>query len=137
MKVVFDANIYISGIFWNGAPRELLRRAIAGGVELLVSKYILEEIKTVLWRDFGMSLGDIKKVLENIVQVSEIVETTSNLDVVVDRADNEILACAIDGGAEYLVSGDRHLLDLGKYKKVKIVKAAEMMGITGRHQYLP
>jgi putative PIN family toxin of toxin-antitoxin system len=129
LRVVFDTNIYISGIFWKGTPRELLRRAIAGDIELLVSKYILEELKTVLWRDFEMGPEDIKEILENIVQVSEVVDVKSSLGVVVDKADNKVLACALDGRAEYLVSGDRHLLDLGTYKKVKVVKASEMMEI--------
>lgn len=131
MRVVFDTNIYISGIFWKGTPRDLLRRTTAGDIDLIVSKYILEEIKTMLWRDFEMRPGDIEEILENIVQVSEIVEVKSKPLVIVDEADNKILACALDGRAEYLVSGDRHLLDLGAYKGVKVIKASKMLEIIG------
>lgn len=131
MKVVFDTNIYISGIFWKGTPRDLLRHAISGDIDLIVSKDILEEIKTVLWRDFEMQPRDIKDILENIVQISEVVHVKSNLDVTCDRGDNKVLACALDGRADFLVSGDRHLLDLGKYKGVQVIKAARMLKMIG------
>lgn len=131
MRTVFDTNIYISGIFWKGIPRNLLRRATAGDMDLLVSKDILEELKTALWRDFDVQPDDINDILDNVVQISEVIEVKSNFTVIDDIDDNKILACAIDGKAKYLVSGDRHLLNLGGYRGVKIIRASEMMKIIG------
>jgi hypothetical protein len=67
-----------------------------------------------------------KDVLRVIAENSKIVEPTMRLDVVnEDAEDNKILECALAAGADIIVSGDKHLLKLGKFRKTRILPPSE------------
>ena len=59
-----------------------------------------------------------------------MVEGKAEIDVIqADPTDNKYLACALEGEADYIVSGDRHLLDVGLYQGLKIIKAKEFLNM--------
>jgi putative PIN family toxin of toxin-antitoxin system len=75
-------------------------------------------------------MGKVEEYVDIIISNSIVVSSTENLKVIeADETDNRILECAVSGRAEYIVSGDRHLLNLREYKGIKIVKATEMTEI--------
>lgn len=123
----------MTGIFWRGNPRKLIEKAISGEVELFVSKDVLDELETVLRRDFKADERRTNKIINNILKISQLIEVRTSVSAIKrDPADNKVLACAVESESEYLVSGDVHLLDLKGYKGIKIVTASEMLKILGK-----
>jgi predicted nucleic acid-binding protein len=64
-----------------------------------------------------------------ISQTATLVEPSSHLHVLQDEPDNRILECAHESQADYIVTGDRHLLDLGQYETTKVIKLAEFLAL--------
>jgi len=123
MRVVLDTNVFISAFFWDGSPRRVLERAIRGNDELLVCREILDEIADVMRRPkFGVDHVFIDYFLKSIEEVARPASITQPVpEICRDPQDNKILACAVVGGAEFIVSGDEDLLVLKEYSGTKIV----------------
>jgi putative PIN family toxin of toxin-antitoxin system len=127
--VVLDTNVLISGIVFNGKPRAVLRRILRGVVRCALSPFILEEIRTVLvGPKFGFSDSAVFQVIEKLQSMCEVVFPCAELSVVhADPDDDRILECAIEAGANVIVSGDRHLLELSVFKNIRIVCPADFL----------
>jgi putative PIN family toxin of toxin-antitoxin system len=125
-RVVFDTNIYISAFLFPGIPRKLLHMADVGVFQLIVSKQILAEFRGVLRIKFDYEIEQLA-VMENLLlSVSLVVEPKKMINrITVDPTDNRILECAVEGNADYIVSGDKHLLQLENYHSIKIISPAE------------
>lgn len=128
-KVVFDTNVWVSISLQKTLSDEFSQ--VNHGLTLLVSKDIMLEITKVLLypriaeilRKNGITE---KEILRAIAATSKIVEPTVKLTVINENAeDNKILECALAAGAGIIVSGDKHLLDLGKYGKTRILTPRE------------
>ena len=131
MKIVLDANIFISALFWGGNPKKVLERAINKTDELYISKEILEEIEDVIGRPkFHAEKEKIEYIIKSIEDISE--KITSKIKIKKgsrDIKDNKYIECAMTADADYIISGDIHLLELKQYKKIKIVTAKEYLDI--------
>lgn len=127
IKVVLDTNIYISAILFGGKPDTIIKLAREGDIEVLVSEAILAEIAEVLRKKFDWQSWQVLEVIEEIRGIATFVVPRYTLSVVKeDEADNRVLECAIEGEAQYVVSGDEHrLLPLKQYRGIKIVHPAE------------
>ena len=127
MKVVFDTNILISGIGWAGRERKLLLLALSEEYELVMSDKILKELVGVLQRKKFSHL-DKKKIFRFIdifTRVCTVVVPEKHHTVIKEDPDDDmVLDCALDVKAEYIVTGDHHLLDLKEFKGVRIVDSA-------------
>ncbi len=124
LKIVFDTNIWISSTLWKGSvANKLLAKLIENGAEIYTSLGILDEYAKVLKRDFYYSEEEIDKLVYFILSFAFVVEPEEKVFVVKeDPADNKIIECAMESGAEYILSYDRHLLDLGGYKGILMVR---------------
>ncbi len=123
LKFVFDTNVLVSALISTmGNPALLLDRA-GKSYMLFISKDILTELEDVISRDkFGFTEEEVNTIIEAIISFSEVINPGIKLDVIEsDPDDNKILECAVACGASYIVSGDRHLLELKKYGKIKII----------------
>ena len=136
IKAVFDSNIIISGLIANaGAPYEVLEAWRRRGVVLLVSDAIIEEVADVLARPFfrdkrHISKSDIARVRHALKMDAIVVPSNTHLEVVGDDPDDDrIVECALDGGADYIVSGDHHLLGLKRFRGIQIVTAREFLAV--------
>jgi putative PIN family toxin of toxin-antitoxin system len=77
-----------------------------------------------------MPFADVNRYITVIRSFSEVVAITGQLKVVVDDPDDDkVIECAVVGKADYIVTGDRHLLTLGQYSNISIVKAAQFISI--------
>jgi len=129
-RLVLDTNIFISALGWGGRPGKVLKSCISGRHELLLSLELLEELASVLRHPKFDFIPVEKKVhlLKNLAIISEIVRPAIKLNVIPeDPADNKVLECAVAGAADYIISGDAHLLDLKQYSKVRIISAEEFV----------
>lgn len=130
MRIVIDTNVLISAIFWTGKPKQLLNKARRREIIFLTSETVLKELKEVLTRGdkpFNLSAEEAERVVEEIRGVAEIIQTHSRITVCKDEMDNRVIECAVDGGAECIISGDMHLLELKLFKGVNIITVSEFL----------
>jgi hypothetical protein len=126
LRVVFDTNVLISAFAAEGLCSKLLERANKHDFMLYVSPFILEEFKRTLKIKIALSKREIKEALFILKEVVNIVDPNKQgiivKNVCRDRDDDNILAAASACRADYLITEDKDLLELNKYRKTKIFK---------------
>ena len=130
IRVTLDTNLLISALFWRGNPYRILKLCYTGKLDLILSRAIINEFRWVMIREkkFKLSEDDILKHIDIILEFSHIVEPNFSLYIITkDSSDNRILECALVGNSDYIVSGDKHLLELTEYEGTKIVTAAQFL----------
>jgi len=128
-KIVIDTNNLISALGWEGNSRDLLIRVINKEYEFIISIKQIEELKRVLdYPKFGFSKEQKRKFLEVIFEIANVIDTKLKLNVTDDEKDNMLLECAIEGEADYIISGDNDLLRLKKFRNARIVSVKEFLG---------
>lgn len=133
-KVVLDTNIYLSAIIFGGNPRKLLFLAIQNKIVLYSSAEILLEIAQKLKTKFHWSAEKINFTVKSIGQLAALVSPKEKLKIIKkDPSDNKILEAAVVAKADFIISGDNHLLKLKKYKGIKIIQAADFLLIKLEH----
>lgn len=129
MRIVVDTNVLVSGVFFGGAPSQVLGAWRDGRVELLVSPEILDEYRRVgeeLQQRFqGVSLAPFLALIALHARVVEPRPLPEG--VTVDPDDDKFFACALAGDCRLIVSGDRHLLAASGYRGVRVVKPREFV----------
>lgn len=136
MRLLLDTNVVASGLLWNGAPAQLIDAARAGDLELFTSRTLLAELARILSR-----VKFSKAIAATGFPCDELVLGYAELAIVLNPApvpptvladpdDDHVLACAVAAEADMIVSGDRHLLDLGGgYQGIPIVTPAEALRV--------
>ena len=127
IKVVLDTNIYISGIFFGGKSREVLELARNKKYKLFLSRKIIKELQDVLSKKFELSNRDIKKIIQNIKIYTHTINAPSRVKIIRDPKDDMLIDCAIAAMARYLVTGDKDLLVIEKYKQIEIMTLNDFM----------
>ena len=126
LKVALDTNVLISAILFGGKPRQILEKAIRGEIRLYLSEPILEELKGVLQRSkFDYSPEMIQFMLTELTGIADFVNPSETINIVLeDPEDNRILECAAEAKANYVISGDFHLLKLSRYLNIEVLNTA-------------
>ncbi|MDZ7697495.1 MAG: putative toxin-antitoxin system toxin component, PIN family [Deltaproteobacteria bacterium] len=75
-----------------------------------------------------MGKGKIEQLITSISNLATTFKTAPRLKVLSDDPDNRILECALDASAEFVVTGDKHLLNLTMYQDIEIIKLSEFLG---------
>lgn len=132
MRLVLDTNIVASGLLWGGNPAQLLDAAQLGEIELFTSRPLLAELSNILIRrKFAKTIEasglSIEALVLSYVDLTTVVRPAAiAAAVAADPTDDQVLACAVSAQADLIVSGDKHLLDLGgSYQNIRIVMPAE------------
>ena len=121
VKAVYDTNVWISGLLWRGKPYQCLLFARSGVVQVAYCQEILKELREKLSTKFSFSDARIHQVISDIERFGQVVTIEHKLKAVKsDPDDDKFIECALVTGAYSIVSGDRHLLDVGNYQGVKI-----------------
>lgn len=129
-KVVLDTNVYISAVLFGGNPEEIRKLSKEGKIEVLISEAIISEIADVLRRKFNWESWQISQLIDDIREVSTLIIPRQSISLIADDADNRILECALEGNAQYIISGDkRHLLPLKGYRDIRILSPDEFLGL--------
>ena len=128
-KVVLNTNVTISAFFWEGNPRKIYDLIREGKLIMLLSDDMEKEFIRVLgYEKFGLSPQEMMPFLRDLRIHARHVETKSKISVVIaDPTDDIFLECAVDGNANFVISGDRHLLDIRVYKGIEIVRGGEFL----------
>ena len=129
MRVVVDANILASGIFWGGQPGRILDLWAHGKLEFLVSLPILSEYSRILL-DLGGREGRSALAQHWVAFIGNhavVLDVHSTVRQCRDPDDDKYLQCALDGAAECIVSGDRDLLALEKCATIPIMTPRQFL----------
>jgi uncharacterized protein len=138
LRAVLDANVFVAAaIRPEGPPGLLLRRFLQGGAfELVLSPAIANEIATALTypavRKYLRGPIDTEQWLDSILLLADLVEDGKlPARVSQDPDDDKYLHAAVVGRASVIVSGDKHLLDLGDHEGIRIVSPRVFLGMVG------
>jgi putative PIN family toxin of toxin-antitoxin system len=128
VRVVLDTNVFISAlVFPEGQAARAVHAAAADRYQLLISQPIIHEVLDVLARKFDRDAEALSRVALFLADLGERVEPRRRLRVLRDEPDNRILECAVAGGAEAIVTGDRAMLALDSYEGVKIIPLRQFL----------
>ena len=133
VRVVVDTNVLVSAVINNGKSRKLVFKLLEAHVVVLSSQ-MLAELADVLSRGKFLVTGvQVDKFISILVGKAQIVQVSSISEVVLEDPDDDIVLCtALGGKADYIVSGDRHLLKLACYGKTRIVSVNEFIRIIAK-----
>jgi uncharacterized protein len=122
MKAVFDTNVLVAAFVTEGVCAKLLGRARRKQLDLVISPFIVKEFENVFLKKFSASKEQIRTATKLISEAAQIVSHESMASGICrDPDDDQILSCALSAEADYLVTGDRDLLELKEFHGIKIL----------------
>ena len=128
VRIVADSNVLISAYHFRGTPARVIDMAVNGEIELTISDAILEEVRRNLRDKFDWPEKQLAELESIIAGYANKVSPSKCLDVVkADPTDNRILECAQAGEADYIVTGDNHLLRLRQFGNIRILKPGDFL----------
>jgi len=130
MEAVIDTNVVISGLLFKGVPGRIVSLWRKGVITPCASKDIIDEyIQVLAYPKFQLSSREIEYLIyrEILPYFETVIPSTHEPIVSSDPADDKFIHCALDGSIETIISGDSHLLDLGKYKSICIMHPADFL----------
>ena len=131
LKVVFDTNVLISAWFWGGNESRLIECVEEGIINGYGSTLLFEELRrTLRYPRFSLSEEEVETICDYYLLLLKIVRPRQTINIILeDPEDNGVLECAVEAKADYIVSGDHHLLNLSRFRGIEIVGAAELLKI--------
>jgi len=135
IKIVLDTNVLVSAVLSpNGKPAQILTMVKTGDLQLIVSSEIIDEIKEVFLypqikkrNPFLQTPQQIEKFLGDLLKFAEVTPGECKVNVVSDASDNKFLECALEGEANFIISGDKHLKELRVFEGIEIVDPDEFL----------
>jgi putative PIN family toxin of toxin-antitoxin system len=130
VKVVVDTNVVISAFLFGGAPGKCMDLWQSGAIKPVASKEIVDEyIRVLTYPKFKLSEEEINYLLyQEILPFFEIIDVRPGPEIIKkDPEDDKFIRCALEARARYLISGDKHLLALKSYQKIRILSPTEFI----------
>ena len=127
MKAVFDTNVLLAAFITEGICSKILVRGRKRQFHLILCPVILREFERVLIKKFSITRNEARNILQIVSEAMHSVVSPSQSvqGICRDPDDDSILACALEAGADYLVTGDVDLLELKIFKGIRIVTPRE------------
>lgn len=135
-RVVLDTNILVSALLFKGKLSRIVDLWKKGKVIPIICRETFDEIRDVLeYPKFSLSENEIKTIIEEeVLPFFEIVGITDKVKGVCrDPDDDKFLSCAVSASADFIVSGDKDLCNLSKYKSVRIINASDFLKMFALH----
>lgn len=134
IRVVIDANQFVSALLKpESNPADVLHLVREEKIQLVISSDIVNEIRAVLlypriMKRHRRTSEQIELFLKKLLKTAVVTHSKARLDVVKDDpSDNKYLECAVEGRADYIISGDSHLTDLRSFRGITIVTPAQFL----------
>jgi len=135
LKVVLDTNVFVSSLLVKaGLPAQILDAWRERRYLLIVSPAIIAEIRATLdypriRRKYAITDEDVEQLVTLLERDALLVLGDADAAGAIpeDPTDEMVLACAVDAHADVIVSGDRHLLDLGSYRSIPILTVRQFL----------
>ncbi len=127
-KVVVDTNIFISAFGWGGNPLKIIELLERGVLRNCASEDIVKELFiAVSYPKIGFPQIVQTEILEFVLAYSDIYETKERISISPDPKDNKFIECALAADAGFIITGDKKLLSLNKYKGVRIITPEDFL----------
>ena len=128
LKAVFDTNVYISALIAQGSKAErAYLHAVEGRIAFYTSVPILTEMAEKLRTKFLWEDDKIIGAVKHISAIAAVLRPGFRISILKDDPDNRVLECARQGRTDLIVTGDKHLLSLGRFESTRIVKLGEFL----------
>ena len=122
LRVVLDTNVIVSGLAYPASiPGRIVSAWREGGLEVTLSRYIVDEVRRVLPRlsRIQLTAAEIRDLIDSMIFLADIIEPNSQKEPSLrDPADQKVLATLLPSGADYLITGDKDLLALAEQHPV-------------------
>lgn len=135
LKAVLDTNVWVSALLWGGKPAEIIKAAEQNKIYIVISEEIVNEINQVLnypklKQIYQVESLNHEELIEAVLKIVHFVKVTKRIKIVLEHpTDNKFIECALEAKADYIVSGDKHLLKVGAYKKIPIISVTNFLQI--------
>ena len=128
MKIVLDTNILVSAFAVGGNPARVLDLVVNGEVDGATSEHLISELTRILDLKFEFDGQQLSRI-ENIIRTAFIVVESNGSPPAISRDpdDDHVLALAKSAEANFIVSGDKDLLILGRYLGISITTATDSL----------
>jgi len=130
VKVILDTNILISALGFGGKPRKILQLILDNQIRAITSSLLLAEFEDVINKKFPQLSLYFERINRQIRRKFKIVRPKKSLDILKDDDDNRGLEAALEGKCQYVITGDKELLDLAVYKDIKIITAEQFLSLS-------
>lgn len=127
VKVVLDTNVIVSGLIYGGKPEQVLYLIQQPQIKALVSPILKAEINEVLIKKFNFTPEKIILTEEFITENFQTIYPTISINKVKDEDDNRVLEAAVEEGCNYIITGDRELLELRSFNDIKIMTVDQFL----------
>ena len=129
LRIVPDTNILISAFIVEGNEYRLIEKCFKREILLITSADVIDEFKEVALRPkFGFTEEEVDDFVNALIEAAEVVMPKEGVSGVCrDPDDNKLLAAALEGEADYIISGDKDLLTLKRFRNVRVATAAEFL----------
>ena len=126
MRIVIDTNVVISGTFFGGCPRKVIESVGKNGLYACATLEIVNEYEEIVDEMIRRKQGLLRRdILKPFIDSLKMMDSFTKVEVSRDPDDDKFISCAVDAKALYIVSGDKDLLEIGRYRFVEILTAAE------------
>jgi len=127
LKVVLDTNVFIAAYFnRKSASARIIDLCLENKHKLIFSPRLRKELRLIL-KNVRAEREFREKIRSLFVNASKVKPTKKVFTVKEDPEDNKFLECALEGEADYLITSDRHLLELGEFAQTKICKPTQFL----------
>lgn len=125
MRILLDTNVLIAAFISHGTCAELLEHCIRNHI-VLTSPFILNEVKQTLLSKFGIDPDDVEESMELLVTGLFVLDPEALSEPVCrDPDDDNVLAAALSGRCDCIVTGDKDLLEIGEFEEIRILKPSD------------
>lgn len=127
LKILLDTNIIISAIGFGGKPRIILQLILDKKIKAVTSPVLLAELADVVAKKFPKLADNFEITMKQIKHKFKVIQPVKTVSMVNDEDDNRVLEAADEGDSDFIITGDKELLELGKFKGIQIVTAMQFL----------
>ena len=125
---MIDTNVWLSGLIFGGNPGGLIKSFSEGTIIVAISEELISELRRKITEKFPLYLSQLQLLEASLRQDAEMVRLGSKtVSASRDVDDNKFIETALLSNCDFIISGDRHLLELKQYEGIKIVKPAALL----------
>lgn len=125
--VVLDTNILISASYWFGNPKKIVDFALSKKIIAYSSIELIVEYKNSIIRDFGECVENAENKEAFFESIFQLIQPTQKVFACEDKDDNKVLEVALEANANFIISGDKHLLKMNEFNGIKIITARQFI----------
>lgn len=126
-RVVIDTNIIVSALIFGGNSEKIVKKLINKELLAFTSPQLISELLDVLSKKFKYSERDLIITKIQLTEITKTVYPDKEIKIARDVKDNKVIEAAVEGKCGFIITGDKDLLEIRKYKRIKILTPREFL----------